>query len=341
MREPLLIEASGSHYEIGHTVGNHARDLIARSVESYRKILPSEERWYDPWVLPAGYLETARETFPHFIEELQGMADGSGQSFNDLFFLNALEEALDLKPPAACTAIAISSPEGVWLGHNEDWYAADTGSVIVIYARPENKPAFISVTAAPFLAAVGMNEAGLAQGVNSLSSSDCRTGIPRMFAARAVLEASSIDEALTMAAPENRAGGYNHLLAQADGKIGNFETSAAAGHYMPADNLTYHTNHYLSPQLKSLEKEVSESSLARYRRLGDLEMSMLSNPDRFGVLVKVLCDHCNRPLSICRHSEEQKSTDGTIFSVIFEPANFRAYVTVGNPCLGVHRMLEF
>jgi isopenicillin-N N-acyltransferase like protein len=337
----VLIKASGSHYDVGYTVGKNARTLIARSVDNYRSILPCAEGWGGPWNLPAGYLEAACESFPHFIEELQGMANGSGQSFSDLFFLNALEEALDLKPPAACTAIALSSSQGVWLGHNEDWYSADADSVIAIQARPKGKPAFISVTAAPFLAAVGMNEAGIAQGVNSLSSIDCRVGVPRMFVARAVLEASSFDEAITMAAPSNRAGGYNHLLADAGGKIGNFETSAFAENFIPAVSLAYHTNHYLSPQLKHLEKEASKHSLARYRRIGELEETLLKSQDNFGILVQLLRDHQNKPLSICRHAEEEKNGDGTIFSVIFEPAAFRAYVAVGNPCLGEYNALQF
>ncbi len=326
-----VIEASGSHYEIGFKVGQSAQALMARSVATYRRALPAEG-WNGPWVLPNGYFEAAREFFPHFVEELQGMADGSGIAFTDLFFLNALEEALDQRSPLSCSAIALASADEVWLGHNEDWYAGDSDTVIAIYAKPTGKPAFLSVTAAPFLAAVGINEAGLAQGVNSVSSIDCRVGVPRMFAARAVLEGTSIADALTLAAPAKRAGGYNHLLAYAGGEIGCFETSALDQHYLPAEEITYHTNHYVSPRMLKFEQGAGEHSLARYQRLEQLRGKMIAQPDHFTALSEALSDHENRPLSICRHVEDQKDNDATIFSVIFNVKLFKIWVAVGNPC---------
>ena len=334
-----VIEASGSHYELGFKVGRSAQALMARSVATYRQALPADG-WNGPWVLSDGYLEAAREAFPHFVEELQGMADGSGIAFADLFFLNALEEALDRKGPLACSAIALASAGEVWLGHNEDWYAGDCNTVIAIHAKPKGKPAFLSVTAAPFLAAVGINEAGLAQGVNSVSSIDCRIGVPRMFAARAVLESASIADALTLAAPANRAGGYNHLLAHANGEIGCFETSAREQHYMPAEEITFHKNHYVSPQILKLEQGAGEHSRARYLRLEQLRGNLITKPDHFKALSEALSDHENRPLSICRHAEDQKDNDATIFSVIFNVKLFKIWVAVGNPCDNMFREVK-
>ncbi len=331
MSDLMVIKAAGSNYDIGYKVGRAAGPLIERALAGYRKDLPADG-WKEPWELPAYYLEATREKFPHLVEELQGMADGSGIKFSDLFFLNALEEALDLKSFSACTAIGLADASGVWLGHNEDWYASDSEAVIAIWAQPVNKPAFISITAAPFLAAVGMNEAGLAQGVNSVDSTDNQEGIPRMFSARAVLEATSIKEACSLAAPCGRAGGYNHLLVHAGGELGNFETTAADADYMPAEKIIFHTNHYISKRLKPLAKKASEHSLTRYRRLKELENGIIDASDKPAALRQVLCDHENRPYSICRHVGEQSDNSATIFSVIFDLKNFRARVAVNNPC---------
>jgi isopenicillin-N N-acyltransferase like protein len=124
----MIIKAGGSNYDLGFIVGRTAKSLIEKSVIHYRQILPREEGWSGRWSVPDGCLDAAQERFPHLIEELQGMAAGSGQSFGDLFFLNALEEALDLKPPTACTSIGLKVDGSVWLGHNEDWYAEDADS---------------------------------------------------------------------------------------------------------------------------------------------------------------------------------------------------------------------
>jgi len=339
MAELLLIEAAGSHYDIGYTIGKEAKEQITGSIAGYRKALTAEG-WEGPWEVPEGCLAAAREVFPRFVEELRGMADGSGASFSDLFFLNALEEAYDLKNIQACSAIGIAAADGVWLGHNEDWYSFDTASVIAISARPAGRPAFLSITAAPFLAAVGMNEAGLAQGVNSVSSTDCRVGVPRMFSARAVLEAESIEEACLMAQPPKRAGGYNHLLVHSSREIGCFETTATEAEYLPGSNITYHSNHYISAMLQKLEKTASEHSKARYRRLAELSDSLSANPDPHNALSCALSDHNNRPFSVCRHEHEQESTDSTIFSVIFNVTNLKAWVAVGNPCDNIYREVK-
>jgi hypothetical protein len=57
-----------------------------------------------------------------------------------------------------------------------------------------------------------------------------------MFAARAVLEATTVEEAIDKATPQNRASGYNHLLAQSGGELGNLETTAAEADYLPGEN---------------------------------------------------------------------------------------------------------
>lgn len=327
-----VIEAAGSHYDIGYTVGKAARRLLHYAINSYKAIM-KEEGWTGAWTLPGSYLQAARETFPHFVEEIEGMASGAGLSFDELFFLNSLEEALDPAAPPACTGVALSSGDLVCLGHNEDWYHSDSKSVIVIHAKPKGKPSFITITAAPFLAAVGMNEAGIAQGVNSVSSTDNGPGIPRVLLSRAVLEAENIEEAVALATPANRAGGYNHLLASRDGRIGYLETSARAHCYVPGDRLTYHTNHYLAPEMLHLEQEASPGTLKRLERLDELAEGLAESSEPGRAIAGALRDHRYAPLSICRHPEEESAAgEGTIFSVIFDLRELSAGVAIGNPC---------
>ncbi len=333
-------KVSGNSYEIGFAIGRAMRYQLAHAVDNYRAVLTTEG-WEGPWVLPGDYLEAAGNAFPHLVEELQGLATGAGLAFSDLFFLNALEEALELKQRSACTSIGIVGPDGAWLGHNEDWYAGDAETVLALKVKPRGKPAFITVTAAPFLAAVGMNEAGLVQGINSVSSTDGRVGVPRMFAARAALEAESVGEAKVLAAPDGRAGGYNHLLLHRSGEMGNYETTATEADYLPGRNVLFHTNHYLSPRLSALAEEASKRSLARYRRLEALFDTTATCPVDHNILQRALQDHENRPLSICKHAEEGQDGEGTIFSVIFDPSSFKVFGVAGNPCRGGYQEIKF
>lgn len=332
-----VIEAAGSHYDIGHAVGKAAARQLRYAVASYRGIL-KEEGWSAPWTLPHAYLQAARERFPHFVEEIEGLAAGAALSFEELFFLNSLEEALDPAAPPACTGLVLSTDHSVHLGHNEDWYHCDCRSVIVFRARPKGKPSFITVTAAPFLAAVGMNEAGMGQGVNSLSSTDNRAGIPRVLLSRAVLEAESIEEAIGLASSENRAGGYNHLLASGEGRFGCLETSACSHCYVPGNRLIYHTNHYLAPKMLHLEHGASPGSVKRFERLNEMAEDLKSSGKPVQAIAGVLRDHRYAPLSICRHPEDSSvAGEGTIFSVIFNLEELSALVAIGNPCVNRYK----
>jgi isopenicillin-N N-acyltransferase like protein len=335
-----VIRAAGSHYEIGRAVGSAARKKLTAAVDSYKKIL-AVEGWRGPWSLPEQYLKTAEDLFPHLVEELHGMADGSGQSFGDLFFLNALEEALEWKEPRRCTTVGLTAEGGSFLGHNEDWFWEDVEHVIVIHARPAGKPEFISVTAAPFLAAVGMNEAGLAQGVNSVSSLDNGAGVPRMLTARAVLEGETLQDAVVKATPPRRAGGYNHLLVSGEGDMGNLETSALEQRFLPGGPVIYHTNHYVHPEMQFLDKGASPHSLSRFRRLEQIQENLAGASDPCRALISVLQDHYDRPRSICKHAAEHTDHEGTIFSVIFDLAGASIRVAVGNPCRNRYQQISF
>jgi isopenicillin-N N-acyltransferase-like protein len=341
MAEPLVIKASGNNYDLGYTVGKSARNLLIRALHDYRKLLPAEG-WPSGFSLPAGYLHASRESYPHLVEELQGMADGAGLELNHLFFLNALEEALDPNYPAACSSVGLIDRRGkAWLGHNEDWYARDAEAVIVIIARPAGKPAFVSVTAAPFLAAVGVNEAGLAQGVNSVTSTDNRMGVPRMFLARAVLEAETIEDAIKAATTGKRAGGYNHLLVHRNGELGNLETTAEEAIYAAGERVTFHTNHYLAPGLQRLAESASDHSRLRLSRLSAAKQKLLTSDDPVGGISELLADHENRPFSICRHQEEQEDGNATIFSTLFNVTDFKVWVAAGNPCGNILKEITF
>jgi len=329
-----VVVAKGNHFDMGLAIGRAAREKISRAVECYR-LLFAKEGLPDGWRLPASHLEAAREDFPGYVEEIMGMARGSGQDFETLFLLNSLEEALAGPALNACTSLGLLQEGEAYLGHNEDWYREDSHHVILIHGRPKGKPEFVSVTAAPFLPAVGMNECGVAQGINSVSCRDRRPGVPIMFSSRAVLEAQNIDEAISRALPPRRAGGYNHLLVSAAGRLGNLETSDCQHHFTPEDRSAFHTNHYVSPAMVPLEMGASRSSLSRYSRCREVVRTLEMSENPVKAMTEVLGDHENHPYSICRHPRGEGMMEmATIFSAVFDVRRFRVWACEGNPCSG-------
>jgi hypothetical protein len=84
----------GTYYEAGSQLGTQAAALIR-----LRLTRPGINGSIRPFLgTPAGQtlkgnlLKAASERFPHLLDELKGIADGSGLPFDDIFMLNAVDE---------------------------------------------------------------------------------------------------------------------------------------------------------------------------------------------------------------------------------------------------------
>ena len=86
-----LIETGGTPYEIGFDVGRGVRDQIQTAAASTRA---DYARSNDERVVEriGAYVVATEQAAPELIEELQGMAEGSGVPFAELFVMNATAE---------------------------------------------------------------------------------------------------------------------------------------------------------------------------------------------------------------------------------------------------------
>ena len=120
------------------------------------------------------------------------MADGADQPFLDLFFANAFEEVygiVELSTPSAvplerCTDVVLRSPGSTLLGHNEQWYAGDDGTVGLVLDVSDDGPAVLAPVVAGTLPLSASTNYGAAFGTMSLSATDERVGVPRALVAR-------------------------------------------------------------------------------------------------------------------------------------------------------------
>ena len=139
------VRVAGTPYERGALLGEAFADATARSVAFNRRYLAKHgldraglERLLDP------YVDASVVAAPHLVEQIRGMADGAGQPFLDLFFANAFEEVygiVELRPVERCTAVVLRGTGRTLLGHNEQWYAGDEGSVGMVLDVSDDGPA--------------------------------------------------------------------------------------------------------------------------------------------------------------------------------------------------------
>jgi isopenicillin-N N-acyltransferase-like protein len=216
----------------------------------------------------AEYLPYARRCLPQYVEELEGMAEGSGQPFLDLLVPNCGEEltcTADRSTPRlpghrdpaiaeaavgetpggdapagetagqrsrllapGCTAVALSAEGRHLVGHNMDWYAVDLDKNVLFDVTGPDGTRFITIAGVPYLPILGLNSHGLGYVGNSLYSADARLGVPNVFVRRWVLDAAGVSAAQPRAMLQTRARGSNHLLADRAGVVCDIETSAGS-----------------------------------------------------------------------------------------------------------------
>ena len=277
-RRVQVIDVAGTPRQRGRQQGEGARQQIAGMIAAYRELLPAglKMTWEETVRQARKHLPYAEAALPHFVEELRGIAEGADVPFEDAWALNCAEELADGRRSSGCTTLAVrgdlTADGHVLLAHNEDWTSVDRDHVYLLRARPDDAPAFLAMTYGPLLANVGLNEEGIAVGINSVYPTDGRAGVPRILFSRAILAARVIGQAISACLHRERAGGYHSLLADEHGELYGVETSATAQALLYGEEgWLVHTNHYLAPAMQPLERPRpyvgSHVRLNRARRL--------------------------------------------------------------------------
>lgn len=339
-----ILEAKGSYEEIGFQIGNTFKGNIERVIDKRKK-------WFDKLQTIAGsdegklfskkLLEVTNEHFPQYINELRGMAEGSGLSFDEMWNISINSELnVFEKEPLGCSTIYYQDDQNAWLTHNEDGDMAYSGEMFIVKASPPSGIEFYTLVYPGTIMGVGpsFNSAGIIETTNFIGTTKANIGIPRFFIGRAILEASSIFAALQIASKTPRAFPWHHNIASMkDGKYLSVETlpDGRLGINSPKHFPYVHTNHLINENTNDYDNENVEykdlSSVSRMRALrreGVLEGRTFKRADD---LVNKLSSHEGKPYSPCRHAEGDV-TGQTLATAQFDLKKKKARYYAGNPC---------
>jgi isopenicillin-N N-acyltransferase-like protein len=323
-----VVCGEGDPADRGRTIGRGLGEEIERALGFYRDYLGLTRRELGRLVAP--YREAAG-ALPEEAALVDAIAAGAGVDPLELWAANAFEELEPVVRPAAaarerCTTFTAVTSAATLLGHNEQWLAGDRDNVAIVVERPREGIALVSPTCACFLPAVGLNGAGVAQGVDSLTAPGDRVGIPRVLVSRHVLGARDTDDAVRRAGVPGRAGGYAHVVAQRGGRTLTVETTATGA--SACEGPAAHTNHYLD----GTGDEPSDGSLARHERL--VELLRERPPATPEDAMAILRDHASAPQAICEHGDPAEGDEASVvlFSMVCELEQGRMWVAAGNPC---------
>ncbi len=332
-----FVSVSGSPLERGRQYGQQAAGRIRRSADLYGKTLI--DLGYDAAqrsALIARFARTIEDFDPRYIEEMRGIASGSGVPFEDIVMINARTEVVALartekEAGDGCTAALIMperSTSGALIhGQNWDWRAECADTSIVLRVRRDDGPDFLTFVEAGGLARSGLNSAGISITANYL---ECerdfgQIGVPLGLIRRKVLEQQHFALAMSAVSTTPKSCSNNMMIATAQGFGIDFEctTNEAFPVYLGADHLIVHANHWVSEAAlaKLVDTGRANSPDSQYR---DYRVRKLLNRkdklDREDLKAALFDDFCT-PYSVCRppRSGGHESQSATVAMVIMEP----------------------
>jgi isopenicillin-N N-acyltransferase-like protein len=361
------VRVEGSALDRGRQYGSQAGDRVHRSVAAYRDVFAHYAGW--DWATvrrEAARFEKPIAAFrPAYLDEIRGIAEGAGLDPQDVLAINVRTEVMfaakarqaagQRHPPDGCTAFAVVPAPGAdgstLIGQNWDWLLHSSETVVVLEARQDEGPDFVTVVEAGLLAKTGMNSSGLGLVTNAMvTDADTGTpGIPFHLALRAILDCDTVSDALAALQSGERSSAANYLIAHRDGSAVNVE--AAPGDFgrlyllFPTGGVVLHSNHFLSPRFDGTDVSVwvmPDSPLRLQRLRAGLGAS--GDPPTLDTFRALLADHADYPSGLCCHPDPRMAPceqEATVASVVMDLGTQQMYLADGNPCSAPYRQLDY
>lgn len=346
------IEIEGTSYEIGIQEGEHFRTQILGSIECYKQMFMdySALEWSRAKELSRKFISVISDYNEDYLEEMRGIAAGSGFDFEDILALNCRSELVFTgkefdEVEGGCTSIGVSSDAGraghAFLAHNWDWKTSQRSSMIMMKIRQKNgKPTIFMVTEAGIIGKTGFNSAGVCLYLNALSTNQAPAGLPLHMAMRGILDCETLAEAVKAATRVPLGCCANFMLGHKNGECIDLEIENDDFDVLyPKDGIIVHTNHFLSSRLPNApRKDTTKYKLTdSFVRLGRADKLIRRKPTDISEkdIMKVLSDHVEYPCSICRHDDPKVDPGlrmGTVFSMVANLYTGDIYFCKGNPC---------
>lgn len=256
---------AGSAEAIGATHGLR----LAQPIRAYladRLDLAGDPYWSGRSEDAGRILQMAEGTLEHharfseaLYDEMLSMAASAGISPAEAVVVGGFTDLIDLVRAAGESGIEEDDCTGVvdagngLLAQTWDMHASAGRYVYLFDIRPDDRPRALVQTTAGCLGQIGMNEAGIAIGINNLTSIG-RPGVTWPFVVRKVLETTDLDDAVKVVVDAELAGGHNFMVMGPDGVGCNIEAMPGSNRVTRVETGSFiHTNHCLAGETKAEE----------------------------------------------------------------------------------------
>jgi predicted choloylglycine hydrolase len=256
-REIREVRLSGRGYELGLQHGKLLKkeigELVVKMKETAANDLKKDaDQVIKEFMAYAQFTDDIKKYTPDLNEEIRGIADGSGQSFNDIMVFNLLDEFwvfIDDISKHHCSGMGVPSINGStgYIAQNMDIESYTEGYQMVMrLERTPTSPEQFILTHPGAIAFNGMNEKGVGACMNTLMQLKASNkGLPVAFIVRRILNSTDKNDILNFIQTIPHASGQNYIIG-IRGEVFDFEASAnKVVRFDPknTNGTVYHTNH--------------------------------------------------------------------------------------------------
>ena len=247
-----LIPQEGSPFENGFLHGSQLSAQILAQITTWEAAL-AEHMAIGPDSIEAivfkhsGFVQAIEKHAPALLEEVRGIAEGAGISYERVLAYNVGEEVYNFAnaPYAHCSTLAKVNPEEHLIAYNQDLPDFLRGEEIPVILQHDQ---YLIFSVPGYVATCGVSST-LAVSCNSLPMLRMNLeGLPLPFMIRMLLEQSTDGETAAALVQDIQLAIPQNLMLCSSQSIVNYELSASRIDTfgpMPQSGFMYHTNHPL------------------------------------------------------------------------------------------------
>ncbi|KAF2652921.1 peptidase C45 acyl-coenzyme A:6-aminopenicillanic acid acyl-transferas-like protein [Lophiostoma macrostomum CBS 122681] len=333
----LIVDCFGTPYEIGETHGRAARAHIHRCISFYTKVFMenSKRSWPEVKKLAEGFEQRIESSYPHYHEEIRGIAEGSGCGILDIVALNVRTEIAFGLFSDGCTSLSWHGKTRAILGQNWDWRPEQKENLLILrIKRDGDVPSIAMVTEAGIIGKIGLNSRGVGVCLNAILTKGCdQDRLPVHLGLRLALECQSAAEAADRLEAVGMASSAHFLIADEKQAIG-FEFTATTFERLPMDanGCVVHANHLLGVHPGIDKKDWLEDSPWRMNTMNEQVADLAQKADEPSLeeFTKPFCNEEKGPSAICRTCSKEGDSE-TLFNIVLDLNNQEGTVRLGKP----------
>jgi isopenicillin-N N-acyltransferase-like protein len=320
-----VVKLTGTPRQRGLQHGTTLREEIRAGVAGWKKNLEATFRM-DPdafikaFVANTNYLPAIERWTPGLLDEVRGIAAGSGIDFPTMLTFQLVDEYWvngDAAGKEHCSGLGIgaTTAHGAVIAQNMDLEGFRDGFQTLLHVEdPSGLQAYV-LTMPGLIAMNGMNNRGVGVTANTLAQlAHNRDGLPVAFVVRGVLERRTFAEAAAFLRSVRHASGQNYIVG-GSGRVAFFEASSAKVVEVSSNRgFIYHTNHPLANDdyseggaIEMRQPNMRDNTRTRYAAL---QKRLAADPggDVVGLAKDTLRSRDSDADPVCRHLRNEQAT---------------------------------